>query len=77
MPAESITESDAKAYEKGRQSADRLKAALAAHGIVLPSLSGAWFVNGTAMVELGGCRADVADRLSAVLEASAPEGAEE
>ncbi|MFJ8346047.1 hypothetical protein ACIQ9J_06695 [Streptomyces sp. NPDC094153] len=77
MPAEQISESDAKAYEKGRESAERLQAALAAHGIVLPSLAGAWFVQGTAMVELGGCRADVADVLSAILEAAAPKGAED
>ncbi|MEU6667588.1 hypothetical protein [Streptomyces sp. NPDC046727] len=71
MRAEKISDADMKAYEKGRQAAERLKAALTAHGIVLPSLGGGWIVSGTAMVELGGCRADVAEALAEVLEGKA------
>lgn len=50
--------------------ADRLKTALAAHGIALPSLRGYAF-NGIAMTELGGCRAEIAAALAAVLEEAA------
>jgi hypothetical protein len=50
--------------------AARLGAALAKHGIALPSLRGYAF-NGIAMTELGGCRAEITDALAAVLEQAA------
>jgi hypothetical protein len=50
--------------------AARLGAALAAHGIALPSLRGYAF-NGIPMTELGGCRAEIADAIAAVLEQAA------
>ena len=68
MPADQMDSTTGAAYDEGLQAAVRLKRALEAHGIVLPSLSGKWPVNGTAMVELGGCRADVAAALADVLE---------
>ncbi|MFE7237778.1 hypothetical protein ACWD4L_35750 [Streptomyces sp. NPDC002596] len=73
MFAEKIDEATGAAYDKGLRTAVRLKRALEAHGITLPSLSGKWPVNGTPMVELGGCRADVAEALAAVLEGKAAE----
>ncbi|MET9890776.1 hypothetical protein ABZZ47_11260 [Streptomyces sp. NPDC006465] len=73
MPAEKISDAELKAYQKGREAAERLKAALTLHGITLPSLGGGWIVSGTAMVELGGCRADVAEALALVLEEKAAE----
>ncbi|MGV9815475.1 hypothetical protein ACWDTQ_26635 [Streptomyces cellulosae] len=72
MPVEEIDAATAKGHDKGTEAAHRLKAALARHGITLPSLYGGWPVAGTPMVELGGCRADVADALSAVLEGLEP-----
>ena len=54
--------------------AERLRAALAGHGVVVPSLRGDHPVMGAPMVNLGGCRADVADALAAVLEKLQPEG---
>ena len=68
MPAEQMDADTGKTYDEGLRTAVRLKRALEAHGITLPSLSGKWPVNGTAMVELGGCRADVAAALADVLE---------
>jgi hypothetical protein len=73
MPAEQMDAATGKTYDEGLRIAVRLKRALEAHGITLPSLSGRWPVNGTAMVELGGCRADVAEALAAVLEGKAEE----
>ena len=56
---------------------ERLCSALAAHGITVPSLRGGSSVRNLPMVELGGCTADTADELSAVLErAAAAEGAQ-
>ncbi|MEY9841789.1 hypothetical protein [Streptacidiphilus sp. EB103A] len=54
--------------------AERLRAAMAGHDIVIPSLRGDHPVMGAPMVTLGGCRADVADALAAVLEKIQPEG---
>ncbi|MGW2939296.1 hypothetical protein ACWDA7_48085 [Streptomyces sp. NPDC001156] len=73
MLAEKIDEATGAAYGKGVRTAVRLKRALEAHGITLPSLSGKWPVSGTPMVELGGWRADVAEALAAVLEGRAAE----
>ncbi|MGW0633971.1 hypothetical protein [Streptomyces sp. NPDC002758] len=73
MSVEKIDEATGAAYDKGLQTAVRLKRALEAHGITLPSLSGKWPVNGTSMVELGGCRVDVAEALAVVLEGKAAE----
>lgn len=75
MPVEKIDDDTARGHEKGTEAAHRLKDALARHGIKLPSLYGGWPVAGTPMIELGGCRADVADQLSAVLEAMPPKTA--
>ncbi len=52
--------------------AERLRAALAAHGITIPSLRGSYPVMDAPFVELGGCSADVADTLAGVLEKGAP-----
>ncbi|MFD4757861.1 hypothetical protein ACFWOJ_02875 [Streptomyces sp. NPDC058439] len=68
MPAEQMDGPTAEGYDRAAGTADRLKRALEAHGIVLPSLSARWPVNGTPMVELGGCRADVVEALAEVLE---------
>ncbi|MFC5911793.1 hypothetical protein [Streptacidiphilus monticola] len=54
---------------EGSRVAERLRCALEAHGIKLPSLIGGYPVNATAMVDLGGCRADVAESLAVLLEA--------
>lgn len=73
MPAEKMDEATGATYDKGLQAAVRLKRALEAHGVTFPSLSGTWPVNGTAMVQLGGCRADVAEALAVILEGTAAE----
>jgi hypothetical protein len=77
VPIERIDEATAKGHDKGAEAARRLQAALQRHGITFPSLYGGWPVNGTPMVELGGCRADVAEALAVVLEAATPKGATE
>jgi hypothetical protein len=77
VPIEHIDEATAKGHDKGAEAARRLQAALQRHGITFPSLYGSWPVNGTPMVELGGCRADVAEALAAVLEEVTPKGAAE
>ncbi|MGW0631289.1 hypothetical protein [Streptomyces sp. NPDC002758] len=51
------------------EAAKRLRAALAAHGITIPSLRASAPVMGRyPFIELGGTSADVADALAAVLE---------
>lgn len=47
-----------------------LIAALALHGITLPSVRGNYPVVERGFVELGGCSTHVADRLAVVLEAA-------
>ncbi|MEU3334624.1 hypothetical protein ACWCQ1_18400 [Streptomyces sp. NPDC002144] len=47
-----------------------LIAALALHGVTLPSVRGSDPVMGRGLVELGCCSAHVADRLAVVLEAA-------
>lgn len=54
--------------------AERLRTALAAHGITAPSLRGGYPARDLPMVELGRCTADSADEMSAVLESAAAEG---
>ena len=61
-------------YRLAIVAAERLRAALAAHGITVPSLRGGYPVRDVPMVELGGCASDAADELSAVLEKAAAEG---
>ncbi|MDQ0993047.1 hypothetical protein [Streptomyces sp. V3I7] len=68
MPAEKMDSATAATYDQGLAVAVRLKRALDAHGITLPSLAGTWPVHGMAMVELGGCRAEVAEALAVILE---------
>ncbi|MFB7669439.1 hypothetical protein ACFC1R_36940 [Kitasatospora sp. NPDC056138] len=55
-------------YLHGINSAQRLIAALALHGLTLPSVRGGYPVMEHGFVELGGCSAEVADRLAAALE---------
>ncbi|WP_055716404.1 hypothetical protein [Streptomyces torulosus] len=54
----------------GEAAAQRLRDALALHGLVLPSVWGGAPVCGRGFVELGGCSADTADALAKVLEAA-------
>ncbi|TDU04751.1 hypothetical protein EDD99_3226 [Streptomyces sp. 846.5] len=65
---------DSDPYRIAIVAAERLRAALAQHGITVPSLRGGYPSRDVPMVELGGCSADAADGLSAVLEKTAPEG---
>lgn len=76
MPVERIDEATAKGFDVGAEAARRLAAALGAHGIVFPSLGGGWPTAGTPRVELGGCRADVAEALAEVLEGITPKPVE-
>ncbi|MFC1408011.1 hypothetical protein ACEZCY_01810 [Streptacidiphilus sp. N1-12] len=55
-------------YRLAIVAAERLRAALAVHGLAIPSLRGGHPAVSTPMVELGGCSADVAEALAAVLE---------
>ncbi|MGW9025156.1 hypothetical protein ACWGQ5_13165 [Streptomyces sp. NPDC055722] len=74
-PARKATQEDP--TKTAVEAAQRLRAALLAHGIVIPSLRASSPVMGRyPFVELGGTSAEVADALSAVLEKAA-EGAEE
>ncbi|MGI5530369.1 hypothetical protein ACQEVX_24180 [Streptomyces syringium] len=54
-----------------------LRAALARHGLVIPSLRSCEPVDHRGFVELGGCRAEVAARLAQVLDAAAEATSEE
>ncbi|MEY9940709.1 hypothetical protein [Streptacidiphilus sp. MAP5-3] len=53
--------------------AERLRKALTAHCIVIPSLHGSHPVRDTPFVELDGCTAEVAEALATVLERIQPE----
>lgn len=53
--------------------AERLRSALSAHGITVPSLRGGYPCMDVPMVELGGCSATVAEALATVLERVASE----
>ncbi len=58
-------------YRLAIVAAERLRAALTAHGINVPSLRGSYPARDVPFVELGGCSADVADALASVLEKGA------
>ncbi|TDU02488.1 hypothetical protein EDD99_0881 [Streptomyces sp. 846.5] len=62
-------------YRLAINAAERLRAALAVHGITIPSLRGGYPVRDMPMVELGECATNAADELSAVLEKAAAGGA--
>jgi hypothetical protein len=55
--------------------AERLRNALTAHGVTIPSLRGSYPVREVPFVELGGVTAEVADALAALLEKIQPEDA--
>ena len=59
---------DTDPYRLAIVAAERLRSALAAHGITIPSLRGSYPARDIPFVELGGCSADVAEALAAVLE---------
>ncbi|MEZ0092638.1 hypothetical protein [Streptacidiphilus sp. EB129] len=59
-------------YRLAIVAAERLRNALSAHGITVPSLRGSHPVMTTPFVELGGCSDGVAEALSAVLEKVEP-----
>ena len=64
-------------YRLAIVAAERLRAALAAHRITVPSLRGGYPVRELPMVELREIAGDAADELSAVLEkVAAAEGAQ-
>ena len=60
-------------YRLAIVAAERLRAALAIHGLAVPLLRGSHPARDVPFVELGGCSADVAEALAAVLERVAPE----
>jgi hypothetical protein len=60
-------------YRLAIVAAERLRAALAVHGITVPSLRGSHPAMSTPMVELGGCSAEVAEGLAAVPERANPQ----
>ncbi|MEY9873633.1 hypothetical protein ABH931_003122 [Streptacidiphilus sp. MAP12-33] len=62
-------------YRLAIVAAERLRNALTAHGIAIPSLRGSHPVRETPFVELGGCTAEVAEALATVLEKIQPEDA--
>jgi hypothetical protein len=57
--------------------AERLRAAMKAHGLDLPSLRGSHPVRDVPFVELGGCSADLAQSLATVLEGAEPSAGHE
>jgi hypothetical protein len=59
---------DTDPYRLAIVGAERLRAALARHGITLPSLRGSSPEYGRPWVELGGCGAEVAEQLAELLE---------
>ncbi|MFD7235125.1 hypothetical protein ACFWAT_07425 [Streptomyces syringium] len=65
------------ALDASDAAAAHLRAALARHGLVIPSLCSSEPVNHRGFVELGGCGADVAARLAQVLDAAAGVTSEE
>jgi hypothetical protein len=60
-------------YRLAIVAAERLRDALTVHGITIPSLRGSHPARDIPFVELGGCSADVAEALAAVLEKADPE----
>ncbi|MFC1402426.1 MULTISPECIES: hypothetical protein [Streptacidiphilus] len=55
-------------YRLAIVAAERLRAALSAHGLTIPSLRGSYPSRDVPFVELGGCSAEVADALATALE---------
>lgn len=54
------------------EAAQRLQLALKRHDLTIPSLRGSAPVAGRPFVELGGCSAELAESLAAVLEKAQP-----
>jgi len=67
-----VTDIENDPYRLAIVAAERLRAALAIHGLGIPSLRGSHPARDVPLVELGGCSADVAERLAAVLEKVEP-----
>ncbi|WP_374987161.1 hypothetical protein [Streptomyces fradiae] len=65
------TARDGDALRAGEAAAKGLREALARVGVIIPSLTGGFPVNGSGRVELGGCNAGTATRLAEVLNAAA------
>ena len=59
-------------YRLAIVAAERLRAALAIHGLAIPSLRGSHPARDVPFVELGGCSAELAEGLAAVLEKMEP-----
>ncbi len=59
-------------YRLAIVAAERLRAALAIHGLAIPSLRGSHPARDVPFVELGGCSAEVAEGLATVLEKMEP-----
>ncbi|MFC1409387.1 hypothetical protein ACEZCY_10150 [Streptacidiphilus sp. N1-12] len=59
-------------YRLAIVAAERLRAAMAIHGLAIPSLRGSHPARDVPFVELGGCSAQVAEGLAAVLEKAEP-----
>ena len=55
-------------YRLAIVAAERLRGALTAHGITIPSLRGSHPARDVPFVELGGCSAEVAESLASLLE---------
>ncbi|MFC1417048.1 hypothetical protein [Streptacidiphilus cavernicola] len=58
-------------YRLAIVAAERLRAALAIHGLAIPSLRGSHPARDVPFVELGGCSAEAAEALASVLEKAA------
>ena len=71
MNATEAAKLDQDPYRLAIVAAERLRAALALHGIMIPSLRGSYPVRETPFVELGGCSADVAEALATLVEKAA------
>ncbi len=68
MNATEAAKLDQDPYRLAIVAAERLRAALTLHGIMVPSLRGSYPVREKPFVELGGCTADVAEALAGLLE---------
>jgi hypothetical protein len=55
-------------FKVGIDAAERLRRALDRHGLVIPSLRGTYPMRETPMVELGNCRAEVAETIADLLD---------
>ena len=66
------------AFRAAIVASERLRTALYQHQLTLPSLRGGYpSSTGEPFVELGGCSANVIERLAAILERTAPDPGEE